>query len=341
MPTQNKSPMSALYQRLEEVGIKTQYVRKVVLPSWWDDDSARTKAGYAQGALLIARHIGLDAASLLSPESPVTFTPCTAPKFKKHLDADADKSRFAVYVARQAACLTAQAMTTPYTPIPGSTAEIRRQVLALSSKVPVILESLLEWCWHSGIPVIHLSKLPAHKPQALVARIEGRPVIVLCDNQKFDAWLAFLIAHELAHIAKGHLPDDDDFLLDTNSLTSENHEEKEANAGACEILTGDPEAAFVLPYAIKTTKLAAAARAYGQEHEIDPAAILLNIAYQQKQYLPLIMKTLKEISPTADAAARVRTAMHKHLNWDALPEDSVEFLLNVSGNQPAVSGKDA
>jgi hypothetical protein len=36
-----------------------------------------------------------------------------------------------------------------------------------------------------------------------VVRIEGRPVIVLSDNHKSTAWIAFLLAHEIGHIGQG------------------------------------------------------------------------------------------------------------------------------------------
>lgn len=56
--------MKTLYRRLNEVGLTGDFVRKTALPSWWEDEIATNPAGYAQGLLLLSRHLGLDLQSL-------------------------------------------------------------------------------------------------------------------------------------------------------------------------------------------------------------------------------------------------------------------------------------
>ena len=69
-------------------------------------------------------------------------------------------------------------------------------------------------------------------------------MIVLCRNSRSSAWLLFILAHELAHIALGHI-DDDGMLIDENVKRNiQDTEETEANRFAEEVLSGDAESGF-------------------------------------------------------------------------------------------------
>jgi hypothetical protein len=61
-----KNPMTQLYSRLGGVGFPRKYLRKIVLPSWWDDEIAHNPAGYTEGLMLLSRNLGLDLARSLS-----------------------------------------------------------------------------------------------------------------------------------------------------------------------------------------------------------------------------------------------------------------------------------
>jgi len=58
--TKTNNQMQTVYDRLHQAGISRSYVRKVVLPEWWDDEIAETDAGCLQGLGIIARHLGLE-----------------------------------------------------------------------------------------------------------------------------------------------------------------------------------------------------------------------------------------------------------------------------------------
>ena len=335
--TKPHTPMTALYERFEKEArlTKTQikYIKETALPSWWDD-STTTPAGFAQGAMLIARHTGLALRSLLSPDIPIAFDPCAAPRFKKHTDANDEKMRFTVSVARQTACLTATAMTIPYKGIPESTDEIRQQILAVAPGV-MTLEKLVNWCWSNGIPVVYLAKLPAHKPQAMVVCVQGRPVILLCDGHKNHSWQAFLVGHELTHIAKGHIGEND-FQYDTNEdIGSMDKDEVDANQGAKMLLFGNSDATYSLSSLLPAAELALEARRFADKEGCDPCALLLNVFYGKKDLISLVMATLKKIAPNDDAPMQVRAILEKHLDWNELPYDNAQFLREISG-LPAV-----
>lgn len=59
MTAKTNNRMKPVLDRLSKAGFKPSYVRKVVLPEWWDDEIAQTEAGYAEGLGILARHLGL------------------------------------------------------------------------------------------------------------------------------------------------------------------------------------------------------------------------------------------------------------------------------------------
>src|SRR5437660_1669855 len=77
------TPMKRQYHRLTSIGLPRAFVRQTALPNWWDDELASNPAGYAEGVMLLARHLGLDLSTLQDESAVIAlrdFGPC---KFKK------------------------------------------------------------------------------------------------------------------------------------------------------------------------------------------------------------------------------------------------------------------
>jgi len=235
------NPMSKLYNRLSKVGLTRHYIRNMVLPSWWDDEIAENPSGFAQGILLVARHLGLDLTSLQNEGGPVRLREFGSCKYKKRADVEENELAMCRMMATRAAQLAAEAMELPLREIPDSASEIRHSILDQGARW-VGLTELLNYCWSMGIPVLHLDHFPnnARRPDGFAARINGRPVVVLCSGKKQLAWQLFLLAHELGHICRGHIAHDEALIDDRVDEGSEDAEEVEANSFATEILTGLP-----------------------------------------------------------------------------------------------------
>src|SRR5271165_3505893 len=77
------NPMADLFRRLRAVGLTKPYIRRTILPEWWDDRAADSPAGYTEGLVFLSRHLGLNLASLLDPALPVAFRDFGACKFKR------------------------------------------------------------------------------------------------------------------------------------------------------------------------------------------------------------------------------------------------------------------
>jgi len=327
------NPITKLYRRLGEVGLTRTYVKKTALPSWWDDDVASNPSGYAQGLLLLCRHLGLDLSSLQSEDEPIRLRDFGTCKFKKRSDVSEDDLALARVLATRAAQLAASAISTPAVTIPIYADEIRQQILSDDAHW-VGLNELLHYCWSIGLPVLHLDHFPknAKRPDGFAARVNGRPVIVLCRHAKQSAWLLFILAHELGHLALGHVPEEGTLIdqgLDEDSL---DEEEQQANAFAIELLTGRANRrGIVAGRWPNAEELAKSAQDIGRKSMIDPGHVVLNYAHSMgTSFFPVAQAALKILDPHDDAVVKVRSKMAGNLDWSRLPEDSSEFLMRVS-----------
>ncbi len=331
------NPMSRLYARLSQAGLTRQYVRNTALPSWWDDEIASNPAGYAQGLLLLARHLGLDLKSLQDDASPVRLREFGVCKYKKRDAVSVDDFAMCRTLATRAAQLAAEATAVSYQPLPGTATDIRQAILDAGAKW-VGLRELVEYCWSAGVPVLHLDHFPknALRPDGFAARVSGRPVIVLCVLKRQPAWQLFILAHELGHMVHGHIANEGSLLDERVDASSQDAEEREANEFAAELLTGTPPRRFRASGRWPNAEaLAEDARQIGRQQMIDPGHVVLNYAYSMgKDFYAVANAALARLDPNANAVDTVRSIMADRLDWSRLPEDSSEFLMRVTRHGP-------
>lgn len=335
------NPMAALYRRLRGVGLTKPYVRQMILPAWWDDQVAENPAGYAEGLTFLSRHLGLELSSLRDSERPITFRDFGACKFKKSRSATENDLALARAMATRAAQFVSVAAVESPQPLPASAAQIRREILG-QGEPWVSLSNLVDYCWSVGIPVIHLSSFPkAKRPDGLAARVHSRPVLVLCKKAQYSAWLLFILAHELGHIALGHITDDGVLIDESMQHNVRDQEEDTANAFAIELLTGNADCRFGTSGRWPNShQLAQMARETGRQLRIDPGHIVLNYAHTMgRGFFPVASAALGVLEPRKDALRMVRQKMAEHLDWSSLPEDSSEFLMRVSQTERAKRDK--
>jgi hypothetical protein len=270
-------PMARLYQRLADFGYDRKYVRKIALPSWWDDAMADVPSGYAQTLTLLSRNLNLDLHSLQEDATPLQCRTYPAPRHKRRQGISDGDSRLAECMAIRAAQLACFAMSSPLHPIPKNSLAIRQAMLGTGASA-VNFEALLGYCWDLGIPVLHVTQFPerARKMDALAAKLEDRPVIILARKSSFSAWLLFHLAHELGHIACGHLEGNGILVDEDVEAEARDGEEAEANGFALSLLTGKSEIRY--HYGTRTTgpQLAQWARIVGEYSQVDPGFVALN-----------------------------------------------------------------
>lgn len=334
MASAQPNPMKGLYERLGKLGVTRAYARKTLLPSWWNDDAARTSAGYAEAVSYVSKRLGVSPKQLRG-ESPVALqAPSMRTKFKLRVgSAESD-----VALAQNLSCNVARhvlAVTRPGTrSLPTNSRDIREAILS-SGNPFVSFDALVAYLWQCGIPVIHTDGFPANarKMDALAVNIDGRAAIVLSRSSPSSAWMLFVLAHEVGHVACGHVAKDE-VLLDEKIDEDIQSDEQEvaANAFASRLLRGDPPADFstvdTVPDALT---LAAAAKVFGSRKQIDPGHLILSYGHTMsrtrgRSFFPLAQAALKHVETGSPAQAVISKQMTANANLAELSEENAEFV---------------
>ncbi len=280
--TAQKNPMQPLYDKLSRAGFKKPLVSKL-LPEWWNDEVASTPSGYQGAALRLAKLFSLRYTSLMDA-GPAEFS-LAGRCFKRQRHIDEKSLDQASALASLSARLTLRAFDRHFEGQALNAADIRSHLL--SRGLPWIdFKALVDYCWELGIPVIFVPSLPSPKMQGLALKIDGRPAIVLTSGRK-HGYLVFDLAHELGHIALGHVSDDDwviDEKIDAHAKSDGEQIdiEAEANQFALELLTGNRNTKFTAKVRLTGEQLAQHSIEYGRTNMIDPMHIALNYAFIQR-----------------------------------------------------------
>jgi hypothetical protein len=327
--------MKPLYARLMNAGLDSAFVKKYVLPEWWDDSIAHEQAGYMQALSIISRNLGIDFSSLERSNGAVLPQAEKSVKFKKSMGTYIAELAWAKAIALRTAEIVTRAATVEFSEGTHSVEQLREQILSEGNPY-VALDTLLDYLWASGVPVIHVSSFPrGRKMDGMAVRIGDRPVIVISKNKKCSAWLLFILAHELGHVANGHLKSNeaivDEKIEDTDSEeASAFQDEVEANQYAVALLTGNPNTAFTASSWLTTEMLAKSALSLSETNRIHPGVIALNYA-KGKNFFPTAQAALALVDPDQNAVNTIRRKMLAYLDLDLLPEDSREFFARTSG----------
>jgi hypothetical protein len=158
---------------------------------------------------------------------------------------------------------------------------------------------------------------------------------MLAKDASYPAWIAFYLAHELAHIALHHIPADRQIvdLEATARVEGTDAEERSADAFALEILTGQPDP-VVLPTGegrAHARALAHAALEQAPALAIEPGTLALCFGHSTGDWatanaaLPHIYGEPQPIWQGINGLA------HRELDLDLVAPDAADFLEAVLG----------
>ena len=317
--------MSGLLSRLGAAGIPTSFARKV-LPQWWDDEVAAEPAGLQQAQLYFARAFNIELQSLSERNATPRFR-SSVRKFKMSRNVCEDDVTVSAHYATAMAKIALRTHDSNQGVVPSDPAKLRASILNTQSCVS--LKGLLAWCVKSSIPVIHIQQLPGKKMTGLVVREGGRFAIVL-SKMGHPAHLLFHLAHELGHIANGHLSEDGFVADESIGTISDDADEKEADAYAIRLINGG-EAAYRAAGTIKSGgALYKAAVKKGREEGVDVGHIILNFGHNQAMYA-LAAVALKSVSGPTKGNEVINSAFFENLDAEALSEDQLWLLKAATG----------
>jgi hypothetical protein len=325
--------LARITKKLVAKGYQKAFLRSVI-PTWWTPEVEQDPGGLAHLKLILARDLGLDLAALLDKDEIEPAVP-TGMEFKRAIDLqniEPPSPNLAYYSRLVKAVASA---IEPSIAIPNDAGAIRADVLRNTAEPCVSLKAILEYCWRNHIAVIHVDKLPMKKKgfDALVYPYEGRYVIVLARKigAQSAARASFIIAHELGHIAMGHIETNVALIDDADSDDDRQKEnEPAANAFAANLLAGEQYDQSWSGTAKSPQMLAKRALRYGAEMHIDPGHLLLRHGWESQSH-GLGMKALNKLPAPIDVDTRdyINRIAQTHINSESLGKD-VHALLSRS-----------
>ncbi|MEM6453857.1 MAG: ImmA/IrrE family metallo-endopeptidase [Acidobacteriota bacterium] len=335
--------MKDLYQRLKPLGFSRKDLLARVLPDWWEDKMAEHAVNRRMAEMYIGQALGLTLAQLADPKATLTFDDVTQALFKRWKDSDLERLRPAVLLASDLSRLVLAATQTqrPTAALAKRDAAALRDSL-LAERPVVDLAGLVDLCWAHGIPVIPMTYLPEGSKKVdgmalSVAIHDGttHPVIIVnVSGRDVPARVAWFVAHEMGHIALGHLGES--LCIDVDMTVADDPREQEANAFATALIYGRTPQFLrrsrrgASSASWKAEQLERRARSLAREYKTTPAAIALSYAHQHAgNRWPVARKAINLLQEHEGALAIVRDALVRHVDPDEISPERLGFLAHA------------
>lgn len=327
-----------LYETVAQLGLTRAQVRKL-LPQWWDPALEKSADGAAELAVHMSRRLSVELKALtegrLVPKGAVSRL-----AYKHSANVPEKSLASASFIASSLAQAVLGALQVPHRTLPQDPFELRE--LAKSKQSGILgFDGLLGLCWSHGIPVIPLPHLPVgvRKMDGAALQVGDRQVIVLAKKKSSRAWLSFILAHEMGHIARGHLRAGssivDISLQETAEYLAESsHDPQEAEADefALQLLGGADVETEVASWATNASpvELAVNAREAARRLQIEAGHFVLRNAFATKRWADAMI-ALRFLSEDINPEATLIGHLQSHLHMDHVSEDLQDLVAQVTG----------
>ncbi len=325
-------------QRLKQIGLSDAAI-DAAWPEWWSDSAEPSPSARLDLRFSLARKLGLDARSLVDDEGVPRFIWRDEARFK-NLSGESDSERAAIAsFGRAFGSVLSGAARVGQVALSADAIRIRNSIL--HSRPFVGLLDLLVLCWTAGIPVVHLRIFPLARKRmaAMTVRVGDRSVILLGKDSMYPAQIAFYLAHEIAHIALGHLSRETaivDLEAAQLAIGGEDDEENEADRFALELLTGraDPRV-LPVPGPYNAPALADAVLRSAGALQIEPGTLALCFGYSTGNW-PVVNSAMQFIYASAKPVwIEVNKIALRELTVGQIPADTLPYLNSVLGGVAA------
>jgi IrrE N-terminal-like domain len=327
--TKTLNRMADLYSRLSQIGFPQKFVKEQVLPDWWCEEFERSEGAVIDAASYAARRLNLDLDSLLEKGRVASFNLIGQPKFKTVKGSECNKFEIATALCNRVAELVSYACVNEYQPLTNLTIQEIRNIILKQDGI-VSLESILNFCWQRGIPVIHYNNFPKTKKfHGMATYLGNRPVILISLQDISPSRLLFIIVHEIGHIYKGHVSAEIGYMIDEKiDLNSVDIEEVEANEFAGELLFGRANMIYHLSNQFKGERLANCAKQIADRDRISPGLVAWNYGWEKdkKDQWGITRSAVNILEPEANAPLQINQYLENQLDWDKLSDDNKDYL---------------
>ena len=321
----------ALQKKLKEAGLSDPLI-DAAWPTWWSDEAFSSQSARAELRFTIARKLGLKPKSLFHDE--VEFVWRDEARYKNlSNESDAEKAAMTSYGISVSRILVRALKSEP---TPGSFAAMELRESILHNKPFVDLQSLLATCWAIGLPVIHLRVFPleAKRMAAMAVRSAGRHAILLGRDAQYPAPIAFILAHEIAHVMLGHISTSAAIIdiVDPLGPSHGDGEEVEADRYALELLLGTstPDIHTNLER-FNGRQLAQAVLEYGNMHGMEPGNLALCLAHARNLWHVAYAAMHHIYQEQKPVWSEVNGVAERQLDFSMLNDDQADYLRNIMG----------
>ena len=254
-------------------------------------------------------------------------------------DVDRDRLTPAIHAATGIAAAVVrnlnESVPTPAPPPPDGLAW-RQELTDMGDTVD--LDTILRDLWTRGIPVIPTQLLPTPSFQGLAAIVEGRPVVVLGHRHDEPGRVAFRIAHEAGHIARGDCTPDAPVVDKDEEIVADDEMEERADRYAMRVVMGEHTIPELDPGAFDDFRtLASSAADIERETGIDAGAIIFAWARANGDYATATMAT-RALYLSTGAARILRKYFRKFVGVEGASLSDRELMRVVA---PAPVSSDA
>lgn len=326
--TSDTRTFRTLLQRLARAGFSKEFVQAALLPDWWDDACADDPTLVQDLEFRVARFLGSSLAAVSSPGTPLAPLLYPAAQLRRVRDISRDRLAAAIHVAIQVASSTVRNLRDSLPPqsLPSDGFAWRETISRPATAMQ--LRDVLRDLWVRGIPVIPLETLPAPSFQGMACIVEGRPAIVIGYKHDEPGRVAFLIAHEAAHIAAGDCAPGQPVVDEEDEISDDADIEGRADAYATLVLIGGAQVPLVSTTAPRDFKdLARQAGRIERESGADASTVIFAWARQTGDYATATM-AVKALYRNVGARRELREHFAQHVGIaDASETDRALLLL--------------
>ncbi|WP_419949985.1 hypothetical protein [Candidatus Palauibacter sp.] len=332
-----KRSIRFLIRRLRQAGFGSEFIAGAILPDWWDQSCLNQRELLPEIEIRVSRFLAVPLSTVSDPES--TLDPTAYPKAQLRCVRDLGRDRLApaIHAAMRIAGAVVRNLKEPvpaaaYPPSDGLA--WRQEIRGLDGSA--VLESILDDLWTRGMPVVPAHLLPTPGFQGLAAVVENRPVVVLGHSHDEPGRVAFRIAHEVGHIAKGDCAPDAPVVDEDEEILGDDEDDMEelADQYAMRALAG--EAAIPVPSssALGNFKdLATQAAAAARETGVDAGSIIFSWARTTGDYATAIRAT-KALYLAAGATRILRQYFNRFVDVEGASQTDQELMRAIVPGSP-------
>ena len=279
---------TSLMRRLAAAGFKSSFAETALLPDWWEPSCAEDSTLLPDLEIRVARFLGAPIDVVRDPDAALSTPTYAGAQLRRVRDIDRDRLASAIHAGLQIA--GAVVRNTKHVPLrlpPTDPLVWRREI---ARQTPILqLGDVLADLWSRGIAVIQVATLPAPWFQGMVAIVETRPIVIIGHDLDEPSRLAFVIAHEIAHVVFGDCSAEHPVVEEDENVTDDAQIERQADNYARAVLTGDMAPRSLHPVDFKDLAL----KALEQEKQmnIDASSIIWSWARSSGDYQLAAMAT--------------------------------------------------